>query len=88
MVIEPFLAIYIPSPTYFFVSPAHPELAKRIERGMNAIIEDGTFEIAFNLEFGDYIKLADMSRRKVFTFDNPLLSNMTPISNEKYWFRY
>ena len=87
MIIESSIAIYIPSPTYFFVSPAYPELADRIEKGMHSIIKDGTFELAFNQEFGDYIKSANLARRKVFTFDNPLLSDKTPINNSKYWFQ-
>ena len=87
MIIEPSKAIYIPSPTYFFVSPAHPELADRIEKGMNQIIKDGTFDLAFNQEFGDYIESANLPNRRIFKFDNPLLSDKTPTSNAKYWFR-
>ncbi len=88
MVIEPSKALYIPSPTFFFVSPAFPELADRIEEGMREIINDGTFDLEFSLKFGNYLKLADLGNRQVFKMDNPLLSEQAAKSNEQFRFRH
>ena len=88
MVIEPTLAIYLPIPTYFFVSPATPELADRIERGMNEIVLDGTFDIEFYKEFGEFIRLAKLKQRNTLRVENPDLSEETPLGNNAYWLNY
>ena len=87
MKLEPNLALYIPSPSYFFVSPATPLLADRIERGLNKIIGDGTFDIVFQEEFGADIELANLRNRKIFRLNNPLLSPQTPSEVESYWLK-
>lgn len=83
--IEPRLAIYSFMPTYLFVSPAYPDLAKRLNTGMHRILENGIFDQLFWEFHGRDIKQANMSTRKIIDLTNPLLPKSTPIHNKKLW---
>lgn len=87
LMIEQNLLLYMPLPTYFFVTPTRPELAERIKEGLNMMIEDGSFDEMFNAEFGDMIKAAKLSNRKTFSISNPNLSPETPLNIEHYWYQ-
>lgn len=87
LAIEEDLLLYIPLPTYFYVTPNQPKLAKRIEEGLLAMIEDGSFDEMFNDEFGELIKTTNLPNRRVFSIDNPNLSPETPLDIEHYWYR-
>lgn len=84
--IEKDLLLYIPLPTYFFVSPNKPELAKRIETGLQLIINNGTFDKMFNDEFSALINKANLSKRRIFSIHNPNLSTQTPFNIKRYWY--
>jgi hypothetical protein len=45
--IENIIGLYYPFYVCFFVSKQKPELAKRIEKGLNELIEDGSFQSLF-----------------------------------------
>ncbi|WP_250655879.1 transporter substrate-binding domain-containing protein [Alkalimarinus coralli] len=87
LAIEQDLLLHIPLPTYFFVTPKRPKLAERIEEGLLMMIEDGSFDELFNAEFGDMIKAAKLSTRRMFLINNPNLSPATPLDIEHYWYR-
>jgi hypothetical protein len=84
--IEKDLLLYIPLPTYFFVSPAKPILAERIETGLLKMIADGSFDIMFNKEFSLQIESANLKNRKVFYIENKNLSLKTPFDVKHYWY--
>ena len=63
MIIEPTVAFYLPNPTYFFISPKQPELAERIERGLNKLVWNGTFDKLFFKSFSENIIQADLNSR-------------------------
>lgn len=86
LVVEQTLCIYIPLPTYFFVSPEYPELARRIEAGLYQMLEDGSFDIHFEEFYGEDIVLADLGARKIFKLDNPNLGPLEPIGQSDLWF--
>ncbi len=77
--IEQLLALYLPMPTYVFVSPQHPHLAKRIEAGLKIMISDGSLDALFWKYHGENIKRAHLSKRRIFTVDNPLLRVQPPV---------
>ncbi len=86
LVVDKELCLFIPLPTYFFVSPARPELAKQIETGLKRMIEDGSFNEHF-LDFHQAdIERAHLADRKIFTVSNPNLSPQTPLNVKSYWF--
>ncbi|GAA5217353.1 hypothetical protein ACFSJ3_17970 [Corallincola platygyrae] len=84
--VEPTLALYIPLPTYFFVSPKYPELASRIEQGLMRMLDDGSFDQLFMEYHGDDIARAKLSQRKIFRIENPNLSSDTPLTNSSLWY--
>ena len=86
LAIEKDLLLFIPLPTYFFVSPKHPKLAERIETGLSAMLEDGSFDALFNEEFGELIKKSNLQHRRMFKISNPNLSPETPLDIERYWY--
>ena len=82
----PNIALYIPSPTYLFVSPKFPRLAKRLEKGLELMVEDGTLERIFHQYFADDIERAELADRHIIYFDNPYLPENTPLDNKKLWY--
>ncbi len=86
LVVEKSLCLFIPLPTYFFVSPAHPELAKQIEAGLKKMIADGSFDEHFLAYHRDDILRARLSKRKIFSISNSNLSRETPLDEPSYWF--
>ncbi|MBQ1783637.1 MAG: hypothetical protein II007_08290 [Gammaproteobacteria bacterium] len=77
--------IYIPLPTYFFVTPRRPDLAERIDRGLRLLISDGRFDQLFMRYFGEDIRRAGLSQRQLIRIDNPNLSSLTPLDDSRLW---
>jgi hypothetical protein len=84
--IEKTLAVYIPQPTYFFVSPKFPKLAKRIEEGLRIAIKDGSFEKLFLKYQSKKIKRANLSNRKIIKLKNPVLNKHEVFDNKSLWY--
>lgn len=87
LAIEPTLAIYYPMPRIFMVSRKGdgPALAARIERGLRAMIKNGSFDKAFAEFFGPALESAKLHERKIFRVDNKLLSPETPFDDKTLW---
>jgi len=83
--IEETLAIYLPSPVYFFVSPKRPELAVRIEEGLMEMIQDGEFDHIFNNYYAANLKAAMLANRRIIHLKNLNLSKKTPLHLSKLW---
>ena len=86
MRVENTKALYLPIPTYFFVSPKNKQLAQRIEIGLKRILKSGRFDELFLQFHGQSIKRANLSKRDIFKVDNPLLSDVTPFQIKEYWY--
>ena len=87
LAIEQDLLLYIPLPTYFFVTPTRPKLAQRIEIGLLTMINNGKFEKIFKQEFSEVIKESRLSQRRIFKINNPNLSKLTPLQIKDYWYQ-
>lgn len=87
LVIDKNIVLYYPSALYFFVSPREPKMAQDIQRGLEEIIKNGTFEKIFQRANHDAIKKANLKSRTIITLRNPFLSpeNM-PLQRTKLWF--
>lgn len=83
--VDPRLSIYYPTALYFFVSKSQPELAKRIEDGLNQMIASGEFEQLFLQEYGADLAEAVATKRRVIYLDNPLLPKETPLDRKELW---
>ena len=84
--IEPTLALYLPTPNYFFVSPRHPHLADRIRRGLELLIANGEFDAMFRERYTDAIERAGLGERRIIEIPNPLLTQETPLDRSELWF--
>lgn len=85
VVIDTHIALYIPKPTYIFVSPKRPDLAKRFEDGLRKMMQDGSFDEIFYKYFADDLKKAGLHKRKIFQIPNPALTPDTPLETPEYW---
>jgi len=86
MAVEQDVLLYMPLPLYFFVSPTHPRLARRIETGLRIMLRDGSFQKLFNRHQGPIIERARLCERRVFRIDNPFLNPETPLGKKEFWF--
>lgn len=85
LTVEKNLVIIYPLPTYFFVSPHDPELAKDLEDGLEKAIADGAFDRYFfnSPEVKDALAKANLSQRRAFRIDNPFLPKATPLNRKE-----
>jgi hypothetical protein len=86
IMVEPTLALYIPTPTYIFVSPRYPELAQRLEKGMEMMVQDGTLKALFDKHYSTFIKQAKLHERRIIHVANPYLPELTPVGRKELWF--
>ena len=86
LVIATGLAVYIPQPSYFFVSPKYPQLANRIQTGLEAMQADGTLERLFWRYHHSAIEKADLKNRRIIKMENLNLPPGTPFEKSHLWF--
>jgi len=87
MRIESALGLYLPLPSYFFVTPKRPDLAKRIKEGLEEMVADGSLDRLFLQYHGESLKRAGLERRRIFTLPNPSLTEETPLHRKGLWLR-
>jgi hypothetical protein len=87
MRIEENLALYIPLPTFFFVSPQHPKLAERIKTGLEMMLADGSFDEIFYDYHLKMIEEAKLQNRKIFPVANETLPKEVPLDIAHYWYK-
>ena len=65
VVIEPNLALHIPTYTYLAVSPAQPKLAERLHKGLKIISKNNTLKALFDAYYLDSIKKSGLKNRRI-----------------------
>lgn len=86
VIVEPSLALHLAMPTYTYVSPKEPQLARRIEKGMNMMVENGDLERMFLEYYADDIERADLHNRHIIEINNPFFNDYSLLKNETLWF--
>ena len=86
MIIEKSILLYYPLPQFFFVNKDNKKLANRIERGMNIMIQDGTFNEIFMKYNKNYINILKSTNRKIFKIENPFLPKDMPYDRKELWY--
>lgn len=86
LAIENDLAIYLPLPLYFFVTPHKPNLAKRLEENMERMIADGEFDRFFMQNYGRKVNQLRINKRLTFFLENPNLPEKTPLERKELWY--
>lgn len=87
LTVEKNLVLIYPLPTYFFVTPKDPALAKDIEFGLESAIKDGAFDRYFynSPEVKEALGKADLKNRRAIRIDNPYLPKATPLDRKELW---
>lgn len=86
LAVEESLLIHYPQPYYFFVSRHDAALARRIERGLREMLNDGSFEDHFWRHHGAAVQQARLAERRLLRLDNPQLPRETPLADSRLWF--
>jgi len=86
--IEPNIALYIPAPTYIFVSPTEPIIAKRLTEGLELMVRNGMLKKLFNKYYKDKLKKANLSQRTIFPVKYSILPKLTPLDRKELWFEF
>jgi len=71
IVVEPTIALYIPTSSYIYVSPAEKRLAKRMKSGVIKLLANGELKKILNKYYANDISRAKLNGRKIFKIENP-----------------
>lgn len=77
LAIEDSMMIYYPFPLFYFVNKANPELAKRVELGLNRVYQSGEYNQMFKQEFGASLTKLHLAERNPIELVNPQLTKET-----------
>ncbi|MFG6487990.1 substrate-binding periplasmic protein [Roseateles sp. BYS78W] len=86
LVIEPHVLLRYPAASYLFVRRGREQLAADLQRGLDAMVADGSFVRLFQQHFGDLIRRHRLRQRTQIVLNNPLLPPETPLHKPGYWF--
>ncbi len=84
--IERELLLVLPLPTYIFVSPREPRLARRLNEGLESMVSDGSLQRIVVDFYKDALRRANLCARHIIRLDNPLLTPETPLKRKELWF--
>lgn len=85
LAIETSRALYFPYPVYFWVSKTNEALARRIERGLQAALADGSFRKLFDSYHAQAIAVVSQEHRHVIQLDNPILPKGAAHPDTSWW---
>ncbi|MCJ8318601.1 MAG: transporter substrate-binding domain-containing protein [Colwellia sp.] len=75
IVVEPTIALYIPMPTYVYVSSSEPQIAKRLEFGLQKMATNGELKAILNMYYKEDIARANLQQRKIIEIKNPYIDD-------------
>ena len=73
LAIESSLLVFYPFPLVYYVNPANPALAARVEQGLQTIRTNGELDAIFNRYFAADLKHVNLPARSMITLKNPIL---------------
>jgi hypothetical protein len=73
LTIDQNILLFYPFPLVFYVNPDLPDLAVRVEKGMERITDNGELDSIFNRYYGDIVEKLNLIERTLFELDNPLV---------------
>jgi ABC-type amino acid transport substrate-binding protein len=85
--IDSHLLLHYPTAFYFFTSHQRPDLAADIERGLEEMIADGSFQRLFEQYLGSTLRQANLAQRQIIELENPNLPPATPFARKELWFQ-
>ncbi|MBB2496264.1 substrate-binding periplasmic protein [Aquipseudomonas ullengensis] len=87
LVVDSHIVLHYPSAFYFFTSRARADLAADLQRGLEAMIADGSFDRLFEQYHGEHLRKARLDQRQVIELQNPDLPEQTPFERSELWYR-
>ncbi|WP_162926385.1 amino acid ABC transporter substrate-binding protein [Teredinibacter purpureus] len=85
LTVEQSIALVYPAAYYFFVQKGNTVLHGIIKGGLQAAVDDGSFDALFMTYFGERIARSQLHKRTIFHLDNPYLPPLTPLEQKRYW---
>jgi len=73
LMLLPDITLYFPLPVIFYVNVHEPQMAERLEKGLNLARQDGSFERLFKSSFADELRLIREGSPKRFVLSNPFV---------------
>lgn len=67
------IILFYPFPLVFYVNPDMPDLAERIDRGLQTMIESGALGEIFNDYYSNIVEELNLDQREIFILHNPLI---------------
>lgn len=86
VVIEQKLVLQYPIAYFYHVNQHNKVLAKDIQQGLEAMLQDGSFDKLFEQYNGEYIAKANLKNRRVIRIKNPYMTDETYRHFEHFWF--
>lgn len=86
MMLEENLLLYYPWPKFFYVNKQNKALADRVERGLNIMIKDGSFDDLFKKFNQKHIDAVKLKNRRLIKLENPLLPSSVPLDRKELWY--
>lgn len=86
LAVDEHIAIHYPTAFYYFTSRARADLAAAIERGLESMLADGSFEQLFQQHHGATLERAQLTKRRVIELENPDLPPHTPFARSQLWY--
>lgn len=84
LALEESVALYYPSPVYFFVNKANTQLANRIHRGLDIALQDGSFTALFDSQTFATVAKKQFKNRRVISLENPTLTEKSKLALKTY----
>ncbi len=85
LVVEKSLLIHYPLPYYFYCHRDANALADRLEKGLRAMVRDGSYEAHFWRFHGDAIRQARLQDRRLIQLSNPQLAPGSVPTDAALW---
>jgi hypothetical protein len=83
--VEQNLLLHYPTAIYYFVNKDNEALAKRIESGLETLIDNGQFDQFFYHHPRISSGLEKLHGRKILQLENPEVPDQIPVGNPRYW---
>ena len=86
LVIERGLLLHYRFPVVYYVSKRSPELARRLQAGLETMVANGSLQALFDRHFGATLARLDLSARRIIELTNPFLPGFVPLARPAYWY--
>jgi hypothetical protein len=86
LAIERGLLLHYRFPVVYYVSKRYPELARRMQAGLEKMVANGSLQILFDRHFGATLARLDLPSRRIIELTNPFLPGFVPLARPEYWY--